>query len=152
MKKKIFIALAVLAIIGISVALYMFNMPHRDVNAAKADFTVTSSTLVKEFIDNSAEANTKYLAEDGESKILEISGRVDKINEDKAGQKVVMLKSQNDKMGVSATFTSETNAQLSGVSVGDNISIKGVVRSGAEYDEDLDLFEDVIVEKASLVK
>ena len=40
--------------------------------------------------------------------------------------------------------------QLSKLHIGDFVKIKGVIRSGAEYDEDLDLAENVIVEKSAL--
>ena len=151
MKKKIIMAIAAIAIIGIGTVLYMFNLPHRDVSASKVDYKVAATSLVKEFIDNKADANDKYLAEDGDSKILEVDGIVDDIITDKIGQKVVLLKGKGEKMGVSASFTTTSNAQLNDTKKGDHITIKGVIRSGAEYDADLDLAEDVIIEKATLL-
>ena len=58
----------------------------------------------------------------------------------------------DEKMGVSCTFTLETNAQTSNLAQGSNIRVKGVLRSGAEYDEDLVLTENVILEKCSIEK
>lgn len=156
MNKKIFkivgITGAAGVLIGVSVFLYMFFMPHRDVQAAKTDFSLTSSQIVSEYLSNKNVANEKYLAADGDSKILEISGEVSKISEDFNGQKVVLLKSKQDKAGVSATFTPETNENLKGVVVGQNITVKGVIRAGASYDEDLELYENVILDKSDLIK
>lgn len=155
-KKKILKIGIILLIAGLLIgggtALYMYNMPHRNVQSASTDFSLTASQLVSEYLENPTKANEKYLADDGESKVLEIKGTVAKISEDFNGQKVLLLKSIEDKAGVSTTFTQETNAQTNGISIGDQITIKGVIRSGASYDEDLEMFENVIIEKSSLIK
>lgn len=139
-------------IIAGAVGLYMFNMPHRDVQNSKADYRLTSSELVAEYLTDQESTNKKYLADDGDSKILEISGTINKISEDYNGQKVVLLKSADDKAGVSATFTSETNINAGKLLVGQSVTLKGVIRSGASYDEDLELYENVVLDKSDIVK
>jgi hypothetical protein len=64
----------------------------------------------------------------------------------------VLLKGRQDKAGVSATFTSETNKNLDGIQPGQMVRIKGVIRSGASFDEDLGLYENVILDKSDIVK
>jgi DNA polymerase II small subunit/DNA polymerase delta subunit B len=130
----------------------MFNMPHRDVQSAKVDYSLTSTQIVAEYLSDKSTANRKYLSTDGDSKILEITGEVNKISEDYDGQKVVLLKGNSDKAGVSATFTPETNKNLEDVKPGQIITVKGVIRSGASFDEDLDLYENVILEKSDVVR
>jgi hypothetical protein len=83
--------------------------------------------------------------------VLEITGTVNKISENFDGQKVVLLKADSDKAGVSATFTPETNANAEKLQVGQSVIIKGVIRSGAAYDSDLELYENVILEKSDVV-
>jgi len=148
----------IIAIIGIAglltgggMGLYMFNKPHRDVQSAKADYRLTSSQIVAEYLADNHAANQKYLAANGASKILEISGEVKEISENFNGQKVVLLNGGNNKAGVSAIFTAETNANLNGITVGQAIKVKGVIRSGASYDEDLEMYENVILEKSDIV-
>ena len=154
-RKKIFRIIAIIAIAGIiivgGIGLYMFNMPHRNVQKSKTDYFLSSSQIVSEFLANKDEANEKYLAADGDSKILEITGMVKKISDDYNGQKVVLLKGDNDKAGVSATFTAETNKSTAKLKSGQTVTIKGVIRSGAAYDEDLELYENVILEKSDIV-
>jgi len=152
MKKKIIIGGGLIAIIGVCVVLYMFFMPHRDVQSTSADEEINATELVNAFLTNRENANNKYLSDNGESKILAVNGRIEAISEDQLGQKVVLLRQKEDKMGVSCSFTLETNIQTSNFKVGDLVKIKGVIRSGAEYDEDLDLAEDAIVEKCSVVE
>ena len=139
-------------IIGGGIGLYRFNMPQRDVQSAQTDYSLTSKQIVAEYLSDNEAANQKYLAADGDSKILEITGEVNKISENFNGQKVVLLKSGQEEAGVSATFFEESNENLKGVMVGQTITVKGVIRSGASYDEDLELFENVILEKSDIVK
>lgn len=155
-KRKILkIGLIVVAsglLIGGGIVYYMFNMPHRDVQATTTDYQVQASVLVQEYLNNPDKANEKYLDEEGESKIFEVTGQIASISEDFNNQKVVLLKTPDDKAGVSCTFTVATNTQMTGLSEGDEVTIKGVIRAGATYDEDLEMYENVILEKCALVK
>ncbi|NHB70326.1 OB-fold protein [Perlabentimonas gracilis] len=155
MKKKMKIVAIVISsaiVIGSAVGLYMFNMPHRNVQNASTDFSLTASQLVADYLEDPTKANEKYLADDGDSKVLEIKGTVAKISEDFNGQKVVLLQGNTDKAGVNCTFTHETNTNVSTIQVGQTVTIKGVIRSGASYDEDLEMYENVVIEKSDLVK
>jgi hypothetical protein len=156
MKKKKLIKIAAILIvagglIGGGMAIYMFNMPHRDVQASAADFSLTNSEIIAEYLVDKGAADEKYLSEDGNSKILKISGTIHKISENFKEDKVVLLKENGDKAGVSATFTSETNHKVSDLKIGETITVKGVIRAGASYDEDLGLYENVILEKSDLI-
>lgn len=154
-KKKIFKIIAIVAIAGAlivgGIGLYLFNMPHRNVQSVSADYSLKSSEIVAEYLSDKDAANHKYLAADGDSKILEVTGTIAKISENFNGNKVVLLKEDGESAGVSATFTPETNQNTKGLSIGQTITVKGVIRSGASYDEDLELYENVILEKSDVV-
>lgn len=154
-KKKNFKTLLILLGVGIliaaAVALYMFNKPARDVQSTKTDFSYKASEIVNEYLTDAKKANDKYLDEEGNSKVLEITGTVAQISEDFNHQKVILLKSATDKAGVSATFTKETNSHTENIKVGDEITIKGVIRSGATYDKDLEMYENVTIDKSDIV-
>lgn len=154
-KKKIFkivlIVIGVGVLIGGGVGYYMFNKPARDVQNTETDFSYKASEIVNEYLTDSKKANAKYLAENGESKVLEITGIASEISEDFNNQKVILLKAEGDKAGVSCTFTAETNANALNIKIGDQVTIKGVIRSGASFDEDLDMYENVIIEKSDIV-
>ncbi|MDX2445157.1 MAG: hypothetical protein QNK30_15285 [Bacteroidales bacterium] len=156
MKKKLFRIAAIIAVAGLliggGIMLYMFNMPHRDIQSAKTDYSLTSTQIVLEYLSDRDAANEKYLASDGNSKILEVTGIISKISENFNSQKVVLLKSNEDKAGVTAVFTTETNPSVSNLNVGETITVKGVIRSGASYDDDLELYENVILEKSDIVR
>ena len=138
-------------IIGGSVVYYLFNMPHRNVQSAAADFQMEAKQLVKEYLSNAQLANEKYLQEDGESKILAVTGEVAAINTDMNQQEVVLLKSKGEKAGISCTFMASTNVNAGHLKKGEIVTVQGVIRSGAGYDEDLELYEDVIMEKCDVL-
>lgn len=155
-KKKILKIAAIIIIAGLviggGIGLYMFNMPQRNVKTAKVDYTLTGSQIVTEYLAEKEAANKKYLSGDGNSKILLITGTVNKISDDFNGQKVILLKETGDKAGVSASFTAETSHNADDLQPGSTVTIKGVIRSGASYDSDLELYENVILEKCDVVK
>ena len=153
-KKLIRIALILAVaggILGGGTVLYIFNKPHRDVLATEADYSLTNSQIISEYLENKITADDKYLSADGNSKILEVTGTISKISENYNSNKVILLKEEDDKAGVSATFTAETNHKISDLKIGEKVTVKGVIRSGASYDEDLELYEHVILEKSDLI-
>lgn len=154
-KKKTFKNLLILLVAGIvvvgAVAIYMFNKPARDIQATKTDFSYKASEIVNEYLTDAKKANNKYLDEEGNSKVLEITGTVADISEDFNHQKVILLKAVTDKAGVSATFSKETNSHTQNIKVGDEITVKGVIRSGATYDKDLEMYENVTIGKSDIV-
>lgn len=143
-KKKTFKTLLLLLTGGIIiagvVALYMFNKPARDVQSTQTDFSYKASEIVNEYFTDAKKANDKYLDEEGNSKVLEITGTVAAISEDFNHQKVILLKAATDKIGVSATFTKETNTHTQNIKIGDEITVKDVIRYGATYDKDLEMY------------
>ncbi len=153
--QKIFKLLVIIAVAGVlsagAVGFYLFNMPHRDIQSSKTDFELTVASLVDEFLHDSNSANDKYLKEDEDSKILEVSGNVAKISKDYNENVVVILREPGREVGVSCTFLSHSEHTTSQIEVGQHIKVKGIIRSGAYYDEDLKMYEDVIMEKCDLV-
>ena len=156
MKKKTIkrIGLVILAgiIIAGSIGAYMFFKPHRNVQATAAFAELKVADLVNEFTADAAKANAKYLASDGNSKVLIVEGRVIKISDNQSGEKVIVLKDEGAKVGVSATFTKATMANTESIKVGDVIKIKGAITAGNSYDADLDLYEHAILVQCDIVK
>jgi hypothetical protein len=155
MKKKSILKIAYLLIVGLLIGaglgIYLFNMPDRDIAGSESDFSLMADALVNEYLENSQIANAKYLDDEGESSIITISGELANISEDFNGQIVLLLKSPSAKAGVSATLSKESLEKISDFNKGQDYRIKGVIRSGASYDEDLEMFENVILEKCEII-
>jgi len=148
-KKKLILLVVIVGMtVAASIAAFMFFKPHRDVQSARTDLVISAN----EYLSSADQANEKYLDEAGLSKILEVNGLVHSITEDYNNQMVVLIKSPGADAGVSCTFTIETNASAEALKVGQLVRIKGVIRSGAAYDEDLGLFEHVILDKSDVIK
>lgn len=156
MKKKIITLGLAFVLTGFAVGggiiFYLFNMPHRDIQAARVDYEIEAAALVQEYLTNPDIANNKFLQEDGESKILAVSGTVASVSEDLNQQKVVLLKNVGEKAGVSCTFFAATNDHAAQLAAGSQVTIKGVIRAGAGYDADLEMYEDVILEKCDIYR
>ena len=150
--KKIGLFMTAGILIAASIGAYMWFKPHRIVQATIAFATLTATELTNEFSADADKANAKYLASDGNSKVLIVEGRISSISTNQNGEKVIVLKDETAKVGVSATFTKETNANADTVKEGDIIKIKGAISAGNRYDADLDLYEHVILIQSDIVK
>lgn len=154
-KKKIrkIVLLTILfgALVGGAIVFYLWNMPHIDVQAQKADFSVSSSSIVNEYLKDEKAANAKYLGDEGDSKIFVIKGTVKSKDTDMNNQVTILLQEANDKAGVKCVFMAETNKNADVLQIGQQTAIKGIIRSGAKYDEDLELYENVLLEKCDVV-
>lgn len=148
---KIVIIGVVLGIIAaIIIAVSIFMTPHRDIKNTKADFSVQSTVLVDEYLADATSANEKYLADDGDSKVFEVTGRVDQIFQNQKGEDVILLKTVDAELGVQCTFM--LSESVDGISIDSKITVKGKIEQGASFDEDLEIGEDVIIGECSLIE
>ena len=131
--------------------LYIMFKPHRDTQSTAADFKLSATELVNESLKDADATNDKYLSEDGDSKIMAITGTISSIGTDFANNQVILLKNENADAGVKCTFMKETNKNAEKLKAGDIVTIKGVYRVAASYDEDFEEYEDVIVEECDII-
>lgn len=140
MLKKIFIGIAIVAIIGGSYAAYLYYQPHRDVQNSKVDVVLTVKDLMAEYKASADSANAKYLSSDGNSKIFALSGKISNITENSKKEKVVTLAEEGKDVGVDCTFTAKasTSEASQKLKKGDIVTIKGAITSGPDLiDPDL---------------
>jgi hypothetical protein len=127
----------------------MLFWPKRDVQDAAVDYTLTSKALVAEYIKDAGKANEKYLANDGNSKILVVSGTIVSIEKNQKNEDVILLRDQGEGAGVICTFITDSTKALT-VKAGDVVSVKGEIKVGASYDEDLEEYIDATLIKAAI--
>lgn len=157
MTRKKFKRIEIIFMIGIIIiagtaGAFLWFKPHRNVQTTKAFAELKVNELVNEFSSDANAANAKYLAHDGNSRVLIIEGRVSNISTNQSGEKVIVLKDEGAKAGVSATFTQKTNNHVESVKVGEIIKIKGAIAAGNSYDADLDLYEHAILIQCDIIK
>lgn len=151
-RRNVLKSLGLILLLGVGSGLYFYFQPHRNVQETKTDFAYQSSDIVNEYLSNADAANQKYLDEQGESKVIEVSGKISDIQENFNGNLVVVLTGDKSPAGVSCTFLPGTSVKKENLHVGDLAVIKGVIRSGASYDSDLDMYENVLLEDCDLIK
>jgi hypothetical protein len=116
-KFKIFLIIALILILaGSAVAYRMWNKPRRNVVDEKG-IAITASQLVKDYQQNEAEANKKYL-----DKAVEVTGNVSEIKNNQEGKATVMLTSDDPFTGVFCTLKDSS----ANISTGSSVVIKGI--------------------------
>ncbi len=76
-RKIILLTILFLAIIGVSVGYYLWNMPHIDVQAQKADVTIDVTSIVNEYLQDEKKANDKYLSSFNYDNAIQFSDNID---------------------------------------------------------------------------
>lgn len=119
-QRSFFIIAGVIAVLlGGLIAYKIYNKPHRDIAAERADYTVTADALFDEFEQDEPAANAKYL-----DNVVEVSGILEEIGFNTDDIPVYTLKAENAMIGgISATLesTEEHNADLQ---PGDGVIVK----------------------------
>lgn len=128
--------------------LNMWFEPHRDVKTAPVFAEFGVDDFITEFIDDPAAAKEKYLADDGDSKIVTMSGKVAVIETNLNGAYVVELRGKREEAGVRFTLMDDQNETALKLHVGDSTKITGVVSAGPEYDADFGRYLNAIIEQA----
>jgi len=120
MKKYLF-SIGLLGLIGASIALYLYNKPHKDIKTSKTDFTMEAEQLFSEFEENEAVANTKYL-----DKLIEVKGTVREVSSDDEGNVSVILNSENELSGVICQLDNLTSHEKTNFNPGESVAFKGI--------------------------
>ncbi|MBK8670348.1 MAG: hypothetical protein IPN89_13215 [Saprospiraceae bacterium] len=115
MKKFLPIVLLVAIISGI-IGYQQYNKSHAETKDAKSDIVISPAELLKNYETDEAAADKAYL-----DKILEVSGVIKTINEVPTGSSL----SLDTGSEASITCEFESHDAISGMKVGDKVTIKG---------------------------
>jgi len=135
-------------LLALGIGLNMWFEPHRDVKTAEvfAEFGVDDFTA--EFVDTPEAALEKYLVEDGDSKIVTMSGKIATIENNLKGDLVIELRGNRTEAGARFTLIEDQKEAGLKLAVGDSTKITGVVSAGATYDADFGRYLDAVLEQA----
>lgn len=121
MKPFVKIALFVVffvALAGILIALYLFNMQHKDLQKAKPDYVISAVELQKAFEENETSAASAYV-----NKVLEVTGIIGSVKTGENNVLSIVLKTGSDLSTVICTFPSETDPAK--FTPGNKITVRG---------------------------
>ncbi|MDX2248049.1 MAG: hypothetical protein SF052_14785 [Bacteroidia bacterium] len=111
---------AVSAFIGASAGIYMFNKPHEDVSSAQADYSLSVDELFIAFSNDETASNEKFL-----NKIVEVKGVIGEKSDSPEGVTLI-LNAKGEMFGVSCGFVGEDAAPLKDISVGSEVTVRGI--------------------------
>ncbi len=115
MRKTIGYLLFATAIIGLGVAAYVWNKPHRSIDNVPSEH-VTAEAIAQLFETDETLANRNYL-----NKALTVHGVVGEVAVNDARQQVIFIKGHEELSGVQCTLTAHSSA----IAVGDTVEISG---------------------------
>jgi hypothetical protein len=120
--KKIFFAVIGVGLIGVIVAIYMYNKPHTNYEKLAPDYTLSCAILVSDFEKNEMAANIKYL-----DKMLLVNGSIANVSVNDAGEFTIAI--DDPLFGVTCNFNSSQSDKqtelLKQLKVGKDVKIKG---------------------------
>lgn len=120
MKKKIFLALSIMIIAGVSYGIYLFNKPHQSVSKAEPDFQLPSTSIVSEYEKDENSANQKF-----NGKVVEVTGIVAEKTKDEQGKLNVTLQGE-DIAGIGCVFEPAAQLKAATLAEGQEVKIKGI--------------------------
>jgi hypothetical protein len=125
---RVLILIGVSIAVGVGVTLYLWNKPHRDIQAEEVSVAITAQALLDAYTADQEAANTKFL-----DQVVEVKGVINEVDEN------------HITLDPGIYCTMEEGFNGAGFTAGQRIAIKGRVVS---FDE---LFGEVRVDKAAVV-
>ena len=145
MKKVLLIlSLIILAFAGY-VWFFVYNKPHKDIEAAQTDIVTTENDISKAFEEDASASNTTY-----NNKVVELTGTVSEIIKDDSLSSIVFNGSEN--YTITCEVLPSYNDQALQLSAGEKIRIKGLYIGFLEVDQDFGIPGDIKMKKGSFEK
>lgn len=133
-KKKILIAVLIVAACAAAIGFYLYNKPARTAEDEKPAVTMDAAALYDAFEADEQKANADYL-----DKVIQVEGTVNSVTEE-AGNAVVYLATNSDIGAVSCTLSPGNKTTLK---KGDKARIKGICRG---------YLSDVVLEQSAIIE
>ena len=141
------LAFVCVLMLGAGIGLDTWFKPHRDVKTAPVFDEFDVDDFTSEFLEDAEAAKNKSLADDGDSKIVTMSGTIQQITTNMLNETVITIRGKKE-AGARFTLMEDQKEKAQSLKPGDKIKITGVVSAGAEFDPDLNRYLDAILEQA----
>ncbi len=131
--KNILLLLLLVVVIAAVYGIYEWNKPRPQVEEQKG-IEITAMALFDSFTNNETKATAAYV-----DKAMQVTGVVEEVKKNQAGETVVILKSNDPVFGINCTFKNDPGE----IQQGSTITFKGFCKS---------FLSDVIITEGVLVK
>ncbi len=118
--KKALIAIVLLGLIAAGVGFYMFNKEHDETADMKAAFSMTTTAVIDEFVEDEAAATTKF-----NDQIIEVSGPLMELMKEN-GMVVGLKLGEDDLSVVNCSMQNPIDPAELNIAEGQSVKIKGV--------------------------
>ncbi len=135
-------------ILGAGFGLDMWFAPHRDVRTAPVFEEFDVDDFTSEFILDYQAATERYLSDDGDSKIVTMTGTITEIDTNLNEEIVIELHGEKPEAGARFTLAYDQVEKAKDLQPGDKTKLTGVVSCGAYFDTDFNRYIDAVLEQA----
>ncbi len=118
--KRILILVLALALVGGIIGYKMWNKPHADMVAAKADLSAEASAIFAEFATDEAASNEKYM-----NKVVAVSGAVTNVSKNEDGSVSVLLDGGDPMFGIKCNLDKLSQHKRTEFQTGEKVTFKG---------------------------
>jgi len=136
---KVLVGLIIIGVIGgIAAYFFVYNKPHRNIEKAKSDISISASDLFASYKDNDTIANSKFLG-----KVIEVTGTLTRIETPEEDLTIaVMVIDEDFYEGIRVTMLPKHANALLSYKPGQTITLKGFCTG---------FISDVILQQGSII-
>lgn len=143
-KKIILLTLLLAAVAAAWYGYKEYTRTHKDLAAAKADFVLAATDLIKEYESNDAASAEKY-----NGKILEVNGQVKAVEKDDKGYYTVVIGDNTGMSSVRCAIDSLHQDKATGLINQSSVTVRGAC-TGYNKDE-MGLGSDIILNRCAVI-
>jgi hypothetical protein len=125
----------------------MYNKKHFSVESATPVAEISAVELHKTFSSDTTLANTKFIGDEVNQKVIQVTGAVSEIKKDQQGSTILLLKTGTDGAYINCTLEFKQES----IAIGKSITVKGIC-TGYNYDAEMGIPGDVILTRCFIIK
>jgi ABC-type glycerol-3-phosphate transport system substrate-binding protein len=146
-KKNIVLVLLLITAGAAAIGYYLYNKKHFSVESTTASTVIAAITLHQTFVTDSVLAKNKFIGDEVNHKVIQVSGEVAEIKKDLQGNTIILLKTSTD----GAFINCAMEGRAENINAGSKIAIKGIC-TGYNFDADMGIPGDVILTRCFIAK
>jgi hypothetical protein len=147
-KKPMILPLTALVVLGLLFGIWKglseYNRKNDDLGHVKADVKISTTQLIHDYETNDSLANQNYLG-----KVIEVNGKIKKVEQDEKGYYTVVLGDSAVHASVRCSVDTVHNADAAVLKPGSSINLRGAC-TGFNKD-DMGLGSDVILNRCAVI-
>jgi hypothetical protein len=147
-KKIILFAILVTVLAAATIGYKMYNKKHFSVESAAPVAEITAIDLLQIFVADSTLAKNKYIGDESNHKVVQVSGVIKEITKNQLQQIVLKLKTSTDGAFINCEMEGKVG---SNTAAGNNIILKGIC-DGYLYEADFGIPGDVNFKRCFIIK